>query len=235
MINVKSDIDKLLNVRLTGDASPFRTAVRNVVAACKNSPVALASYCREGLIPALATALPQVASSPQLGTCVLDVALCVSQQLLVEPKEGSPAGGTRSRKADDKANHTFAVGESVMARRLDNEFCEGTVLDRLEDGQYVVVWNDEEAAAKLSAGELMPFGSGGGLAGERRQRVAPAFILNNFLMRTAIPSNDLSRVQARPPARPTDARPPVCSRWLPFVPDGPTCSPLVPVGPRWHS
>ena len=56
MINVKSDIDKLLNVRLTGDASPFRTAVRNVVAACKNSPVALASYCREGLIPALATA-----------------------------------------------------------------------------------------------------------------------------------------------------------------------------------
>ena len=38
MINVKSDIDKLLNVRLTGDASPFRTAVRNVVAACKNSP-----------------------------------------------------------------------------------------------------------------------------------------------------------------------------------------------------
>ena len=170
MINVKSDIDKLLNVRLTGDASPFRTAVRNVVAACKNSPVALASYCREGLIPALATALPQVASSPQLGTCVLDVALCVSQQLLVEPKEGSPAGGTRSRKADDKANHTFAVGESVMARRLDNEFCEGTVLDRLEDGQYVVVWNDEEAAAKLSAGELMPFGSGGGLAGERRRR-----------------------------------------------------------------
>jgi len=34
---------------------------------------------------------------------------------------------------------------------------------------------------------------------ERRQRVAPAFILNNFLMKTAIPSNDLSRVQARVP------------------------------------
>ena len=50
-------------------------------------------------------------------------------------------------------------------------------------------------AAKLDAAELMPFGSGMGLSTERRQRVAPAFILNNFLTKTAIPSNDLSRVQ----------------------------------------
>ena len=120
MINVKSDIDKLLNVRLTGDASPFRTAVRNVVAACKNSPVALASYCREGLIPALATALPQVASSPQLGTCVLEVALCLTQQLIDETK------------VTDGSGSSYAVGESVMARRLDGEFGEGKPTRRLQ-------------------------------------------------------------------------------------------------------
>ena len=102
------------------------------------------------------------------------------QQLLEQPSsEGS----------------SYAVGESVMARRMDGDFVEGTVLDALEGGHYLVMWNEEEVAAKLAASELMPFGSGMGLSSERRQRVAPAFILNNFLMKTAIPSNDLSRVQ----------------------------------------
>ena len=30
----------------TSDASPFRTAVRNIIAACRSSPVALATYCQ---------------------------------------------------------------------------------------------------------------------------------------------------------------------------------------------
>ena len=120
-------------------------------------------------------------SNTQLGTCVLEVALCLSQQLL---DDGKASDGS-----------SYAVGESVMARRLDGEFGEGTVLDALGDGSYLVVWNEEAQAAKLDAAELMPFGSGMGLSTERRQRVAPAFILNNFLMKTAIPSNDLSRVQ----------------------------------------
>ena len=82
-----------------------------------------------------------------------------------------------------------------MARRIDGDFGEGTVLDALEDGSYLVAWNEEDVAAKLETAELMPFGSGMGMSTERRQRVAPAFILNNFLLKTAIPSNDLSRVQ----------------------------------------
>ena len=96
-------------------------------------------------------------------------------------------------QSDDASS--YDVGESVMARRMDGDFGEGTVLDMLDDGTYLVMWNEEEVAAKLGASELMPFGSGMGLNTERRQRVAPAFILNNFLMKTAIPSNDLSRVQ----------------------------------------
>ena len=104
-----------------------------------------------------------------------------------------------------------------MARRLDNEFCEGTVLDRLATGS-TWWWERGGGGGETERGQLMPFGSGGGLAGERRQRVAPAFILNNFLMRTAIPSNDLSRVQARPPARPpAPAAPPSSDASLPFV------------------
>ena len=121
-----------------------------------------------------------MSANSQLATCVLEVVLCLMQQLLEQPSsEGS----------------SYAVGESVMARRMDGDFVEGTVLDALEGGHYLVMWNEEEVAAKLAASELMPFGSGMGLSSERRQRVAPAFILNNFLMKTAIPSNDLSRVQ----------------------------------------
>jgi len=185
--SARADLERLRGASGTaGDASPFRTAMRNIIAACRNSPLALASYCQQGVLPALAVALqqPQVMSSTQLGTCVLEVALCLTQQLIDETK------GT------DGSGSSYAVGESVMARRLDGEFGEGTVVDALGDGSYLVVWNEEEAqAAKLDAAELMPFGSGMGLSTERRQRVAPAFILNNFLTKTAIPSNDLSRVQ----------------------------------------
>lgn len=121
-----------------------------------------------------------MSSNPQLATYVLEVGLCLGQQLLDD------------RKGDGSS---YSVGESVMARRVDGDFGEGTVLDALDDGCYLVAWNEEDAAAKLETAELMPFGSGMGLSTERRQRVAPAFILNNFLMKTAIPSNDLSRVQ----------------------------------------
>jgi len=127
----------------------------------------------------LAHAMNQVMGSTQMGNCVLEVALCLSQQLLEEGGGGS----------------SYAVGETVMARRVDGDFGEGVVIDTLPDGAHLVVWSEEDAAAKLEGAELMPFGSGVGLSSERRQRVAPAFILNNFLMKTAIPSNDLSRVQ----------------------------------------
>ena len=200
---VRADLDRLQGAanHAVSDASPFRTAVRNIVTACRNSPLALASYCRAGLLVHLPTALiqvrhdrmctrpgasilnaSQVSSNASLATCVLEVALCISQRLLAD--EVTSGGGT------------YAVGESVMARRMQGDFGEGTVLDALEGGSYVVAWSDgDEAAAKLDAAELMPFGSGMGMGAERRARVAPAFILNNFLMKTAIPSNDLSRVQ----------------------------------------
>jgi hypothetical protein len=121
-----------------------------------------------------------VSANSQLGTCVLEVALCLAQQLL-------ETSGT------DKS--AYSVGESIMARRGDGDFGEGTVIDALDDGAYLVMWSEEDVAAKLAASELMPFGSSMGMSSERRTRVAPAFILNNFLMKTAIPSNDLSRVQ----------------------------------------
>jgi len=115
-----------------------------------------------------------------MGVCTLEAALCLAQQLLEDGK------GERA---------AYAVGESVMARRVDGDFSEGVVLDTLDDGSLLIVWAEEESAAKIAGSELMPYGSGIGLATERRQRIAPAFILNNFLMKTAIPSNDLSRVQ----------------------------------------
>ena len=178
--SARADLERLRGASGTaGDASPFRTAMRNIIAACRNSPLALASYCQQGVLPALAAALqqPQVMSSTQLGTCVREVALCLTQQLIDETK------------VTDGSGSSYAVGESVMARRLDGEFGEGTVVDALGDSSYLVVWNEEEAqAAKLDAAELMPFGSGMGLSTERRQRVAPAFILNNFLTKTAIVS-----------------------------------------------
>jgi hypothetical protein len=57
-----------------------------------------------------------VSANSQLGTCVLEVALCLAQQLLDGSVESS----------------SYAVGESVMARRTDGDFGEGTVLDTLE-------------------------------------------------------------------------------------------------------
>ena len=55
-----------------------------------------------------------------------------------------------------------------MARRVDGEFGEGIVLDTLPDGSHLVVWSEEDAAAKLEGSELMPFGSSMGLSTERR-------------------------------------------------------------------
>lgn len=59
-----------------------------------------------------------MSANSQLGTCVLEVALCLLQQLLDSSTESS----------------SYAVGESVMARRMDGDFGEGTVLDQLDDG-----------------------------------------------------------------------------------------------------
>ncbi|KOO27940.1 protein hecd-1 [Chrysochromulina tobinii] len=189
MAGIRNDLDRLKSTNATiSDASPFRTACRNIIAACRNSPLSLANYCREGTVPVLASSLIQVSSNSQLCTCVLEVALALTQQLL-EVKEDD---GDLTSRSDEVR---YAVGESVMARRMDGDFGEGTVLDSLDDGMFLVMWHEEEVAAKLSGSELMPFGSGMGLSTERRQRVAPAFILNNFLTKTAIPSNDLSRVQ----------------------------------------
>lgn len=131
------------------------------------------------MLPQLAAAMPQVIGNAPMGVCTLEAALCLAQKLL-------------DAKGDAGA---YAVGESVMARRVDGDFGEGIVLDTLDDGSHLIVWSEEDTAAKISGAELMPFGSGIGLATERRQRVAPAFILNNFLLKTAIPSNDISRVQ----------------------------------------
>ena len=59
---VQKDLERLRNAASSGVsyASPFRTAVRNIVAACRNSPAALASYCRAGVLGHLATAMQQV-------------------------------------------------------------------------------------------------------------------------------------------------------------------------------
>jgi hypothetical protein len=114
--SARADLERLRGASGTaGDASPFRTAMRNIIAACRNSPLALASYCQQGVLPALAAALqqPQVMSSTQLGTCVLEVALCLTQQLIDETK------------VTDGSGSSYAVGESVMARRLDGQFGEG--------------------------------------------------------------------------------------------------------------
>ena len=57
---VLNDLERLKGASLGGfDASPVRTAIRNIIAACRNSPLALAAYCREGVVPLLANALAQ--------------------------------------------------------------------------------------------------------------------------------------------------------------------------------
>ena len=59
--SARADLERLRQASGTaGDASPFRTAVRNIIAACRNSPLALAAYCNNGVIPSLAAALQQV-------------------------------------------------------------------------------------------------------------------------------------------------------------------------------
>ena len=83
----------------------------------------------------------QVSSNSQLTNYVLEVSLCLGQQLLEDAKgEGS----------------SYAVGDSVMARRLDGDFGEGTVLDALEDGSYLVAWNEEDVAAKVRQQASLP-------------------------------------------------------------------------------
>ena len=53
--SARADLERLRGASGTaGDASPFRTAMRNIIAACRNSPLALASYCQQGVLPALA-------------------------------------------------------------------------------------------------------------------------------------------------------------------------------------
>ena len=55
------DIERLRTTTAqVSDSSPFKTSVRNIVAACRSSPLALAAYIRSGVVPALATCLTQV-------------------------------------------------------------------------------------------------------------------------------------------------------------------------------
>ena len=77
-------------------------------------------------------------SNTQLGTCVLEVALCLSQQLL----DDSKADGS-----------SYSVGESVMARRLDGEFGEGTVLDALHSFDKLAKELSETALAMAASAE----------------------------------------------------------------------------------
>lgn len=61
MAGIRNDLDRLKSTNATiSDASPFRTACRNIIAACRNSPLSLANYCREGTVPVLASSLIQV-------------------------------------------------------------------------------------------------------------------------------------------------------------------------------
>ena len=61
---LRTEQDSLERIRTTtvstSDASPFRTAVRNIISGCRSSPLALASYARSGVIPILAGSLMQV-------------------------------------------------------------------------------------------------------------------------------------------------------------------------------
>ena len=63
----RNDLERLVSTTATtSDPSLFRTAIRNVIASSRSSPLALAAYCKEGAVPALATSLTQVRSS-QMG------------------------------------------------------------------------------------------------------------------------------------------------------------------------
>ena len=56
-----ADLERLrTTTAATSDSSPFKMAVRNVIAACRSSPLALAAYVRSGVVSALATSLTQV-------------------------------------------------------------------------------------------------------------------------------------------------------------------------------
>eukprot|EP00967_Tisochrysis_lutea_P000066 scaffold102_cov27-Tisochrysis_lutea.AAC.1 len=64
---IRTDLSRLhaaASATAHSDASAFRTAVRNIVAACRASSLALAAYCREGVLGHLAAAMPQVCASP---------------------------------------------------------------------------------------------------------------------------------------------------------------------------
>ena len=63
--SARADLERLRGVSAVGDASPFRTAARNIIAACRNSPLALASYCHQGVLPAVAAALQQARVLPE--------------------------------------------------------------------------------------------------------------------------------------------------------------------------
>ena len=64
MAGIRNDLERLrTTTSQTSDASPFRTSCRNIITACRNSPLALANYCREGVLPALSISLNQVSAS----------------------------------------------------------------------------------------------------------------------------------------------------------------------------
>jgi hypothetical protein len=192
---VRGDLAIVKNVA-TDDIAGYRAATRSIATNCRNSRLGLAKYCREGLVETLADAVARVPAQPNLINWAMDITLFVAK--LVMEGTAAPAGPSASPSPPPAAAALqFAVGDAVLARRHDGELCEGTVAQRLADAGYLVMWSDShETSAQLDASDIMPLASGMSLGdGRRRQRVAPAFILNSFLLKTAIPSADLSRVQ----------------------------------------
>lgn len=201
---VRADLAILKNVA-TEDVAGFRAATRSIASNCRKSRAGLAKYCREGLLEVLAKSVAEVPSQPTLLNSTLDVTLIVAK-LLAEggpppasaPAASGTAGGSSTEPAGARVpSVSFNVGDAVLARRQDGDLCEGTVAQKVGDSTYLVMWSDShDTSAQLDVSDIMPLAHGLSLGdGRRRHRVAPGFILNNFLLKTAIPSSDLSRVQ----------------------------------------
>lgn len=94
----RSDLDKIKAATShTTDASPFKVAVRNIIAACRSSPVSLASYCKEGVVQVLAASLTQVRRvDPAQRLCVVAAATLHAAPLL-PPAPGPPSSCSLQR------------------------------------------------------------------------------------------------------------------------------------------
>ena len=110
---VVTDLDRLRHScsASQSDASPFRTAVRNIVAA-SNSPVGLASYCREGVVVVVAGTLAQ-ARAPR-GAAALALPAARREPNL---RRSPPARRRRLRRPPRRATHALTRRPSSSARR----------------------------------------------------------------------------------------------------------------------